>query len=234
MISGWNLIFKQSRSEVIEKEVTKSKFGLCVCACKLIQWSLYPKGELGPKHCKFDYLRAYFFREDLISGFGFFFPQTGIYKYIYIFLEFPISRLMYPFPQSRSPFMEKVTKHTLFLEKVCYLSAVQSLKMNKPQKRVHSLVTRATFMSPEALYNNFYWIQWHFRLIARFSPAELSQRATHDSSRCFCTLGKPQHVCIPLAPPPPSAVTKAFTGDNTGILLKRNKMLVHQQCCRVA
>lgn len=54
--------------------------------------------------------------------------------------------------------MEKVTKQTLFLEKVCYLSAVKSLKINKTQKHMQSLATRATFMSPEALYSNFYQI----------------------------------------------------------------------------
>lgn len=54
--------------------------------------------------------------------------------------------------------MEKVTKQTLFSEKNYYLSAVKSLKMNKPQKHMQSVVTRATFTSPEALYNNFYWI----------------------------------------------------------------------------
>lgn len=51
--------------------------------------------------------------------------------------------------------MEKVTKQTLFLEKVYYLTAVKSLKMNKTQKHMQSLATRATFMSPEALCNNF-------------------------------------------------------------------------------
>lgn len=55
--------------------------------------------------------------------------------------------------------MEKVAKQTLFLEKVYYLSAVKSLKINKPQKHMQSLVTRVTFLSPEALYNNFYRIE---------------------------------------------------------------------------
>lgn len=54
--------------------------------------------------------------------------------------------------------MEKVTEQILFLEKVYYLSAVKSLKMDKPQKHMQSLVTKATFMSPEALYNNLYRI----------------------------------------------------------------------------
>lgn len=93
MISEWNLIFIQkSRNEVIEKEV-KGKFCFCVYVCKLVQWRLYQRGKLGPKHCKFYYLRAYSFREQLIAPF----PQTGICRYMnllrssHIHADIPIS-----------------------------------------------------------------------------------------------------------------------------------------------
>lgn len=76
------------------------------------------------------------------------------------------------------------------LRKVYYLRALKSLWMNKSQKWIQFLADRATLMSLETFYNNFYEIQWHFRLIASFSPAELSQQTTCDSNRCFCTSGK--------------------------------------------
>lgn len=53
----------------------------------------------------------------------------------------------------------------------------------------------AASVSPEALHDHFHFLQWHFRLIAGFSPAELSLQATYDSSRCFCTSSKLKMWC---------------------------------------
>lgn len=44
------------------------------------------------------------------------------------------------------------------LRKVYYLSALKSLWINKSQKYIQFLADRATFISLETLYNNFYQI----------------------------------------------------------------------------
>lgn len=101
--------------------------------------------------------------------------------------------LTYLFPQSRSPFMEKVTKQTLFLEKVDYLSAVKSLKMNQPQK--HSIFCHQSCLyvsrSPlQQFLSNIVTFQINCQILLRWtqptSDSWLKQMLLHVRQTAAC------------------------------------------------